>query len=62
MNSHFGNGTIPIVMDDVACTSTENKLVNCKFDGATGDCNHGEDAGVKCYKSGEGKAYHSLHY
>lgn len=53
MNSHFGQGSIPIVMDDVKCNSTENSLLSCLFDAATGDCNHGEDAGVKCYPVGE---------
>ena len=50
-NSHFGQApsTIPIVMDDMKCTSLENNLVNCTFDAATGDCGAGEEAGVKCY-------------
>ena len=55
LNSHFGSqsSSYPIVMDDVKCSSLENKLVNCTFDAATGDCGAGEEAGVKCYPVGK---------
>ena len=45
----YGQGTGPILMDDVACTGLEDGLINCTFDNNTGDCNHYYDAGVRCY-------------
>ena len=47
-NARFGQGTGPILMDNVACTGLETGLVNCTFDNHTSDCRHSEDAGVQC--------------
>ena len=46
--AYFGQGTAPILMDDVACTGTESRLINCRYDSSTSDCNHREDAGATC--------------
>lgn len=46
---YYGQGTGPILMDDVACTGLEDGLINCTFDNHTGDCSHVYDAGVRCY-------------
>ena len=45
----FGAGTGPIYLDDVTCTGTELRLVNCRAN-PIGDhnCIHLEDAGVRC--------------
>ena len=49
---------VPIYLDDVACDGTEEKLAQCNYDGATGDCRHFSsfikdgDAGVICYEQG----------
>ena len=48
-NAFYGQGTGPILMDNVACTGSESGLINCAFDNNTGDCRHSEDAGVRCY-------------
>ena len=35
-------------MDDVNCTGTELKLVDCPYDKDTLDCEHCHDIGVYC--------------
>ena len=47
-NARFGAGSGAIVMDNVACTGTEERLVYCPFDRHTGDCYHTQDAGLRC--------------
>ena len=45
----FGQGTAPILMDNVQCVGNESKLVNCTFDPDASEDNHYKDAGVSCY-------------
>ena len=45
-----------IFMDNVACTGTESRLIDCPFDRHTADCVHSEDAGVHCQEG----AYYKL--
>ena len=47
-SAFFGQGSGPILMDDLFCTGSERYLVNCTYDRYTGDCRHYEDAGVRC--------------
>ena len=47
-NANFGQGTLPILLDDVACTATQPRLVDCSYDSNTADCTHSRDAGVRC--------------
>ena len=46
--ARYGQGTGPIHLDNVACTGTEDALVNCTYDSDTSDCSHFEDASVLC--------------
>ena len=44
----FGAGSGPIYLDDVGCSGSELRLVNCSYSHDTADCTHSEDAGVRC--------------
>ena len=47
--AHFGQGTGPIWLDDVACTGTEARLLDCPSRPiGTRNCVHSEDAGTRC--------------
>ena len=54
-NAYFGQGSGPILLDNLACTGLENTLVNCSYDSHTGDCYHSDDAGVRCYTTTTGE-------
>ena len=54
-NAHFGRGTGPILLDDLVCTGSEARLIDCPRSisqgiGTYDNCpnGHGEDAGVRC--------------
>ena len=53
-NAYFGPGTGPILLDDLLCTGSETRLIDCPryfsggigtYDGCRG---HLDDAGVRC--------------
>ena len=47
-NAHFGQGTGPILLDNLGCSGSESRLVDCSYDSHTADCSHSEDAGIRC--------------
>ena len=50
MRSTFGMGT-GMIVEQISCCGTERQLVNCTIrDVPDGECNHNEDAGVRCGK------------
>ena len=47
--AYFGRGTGAILLDQLRCTGTETRLVNCPSNPlGIHDCSHSEDAGVTC--------------
>ena len=51
-NAYFGQGSVPILLDDLRCTNTESRLIDCPYT-AIDNCVHSEDAGVTCTTSNE---------
>ena len=48
-NAHFGSGSGPIFLDDVQCTSSARKLLECYSKPILShNCLHSDDAGVGC--------------
>lgn len=45
--ARFGRGAGPIVLDDLRCLGNETSLMDCPAS-LRHNCNHGEDAGVRC--------------
>lgn len=56
-NAAFGQGTGDIVLDDVVCTGAETNIASCSSRGwGINNCQHYEDAGVRCQGSAVGSA------
>ncbi|XP_060568003.1 uncharacterized protein LOC132726676 isoform X2 [Ruditapes philippinarum] len=47
-SAYYGEGTGPILFDNVKCNRKEKNLFNCEIDYDTSDCGHSEDVGVEC--------------
>ena len=47
--AYFGQGTAAILLDNVRCSGTETRLVNCRSNPlGVHNCSHSQDAGVTC--------------
>ena len=52
--AEFGQGNGNILLDDVACTGSEDRLSQCTHGGiGNHNCGHSEDAGVRCGLGGK---------
>ena len=48
-DAFYGSGVGPILLDNVFCSGSESNLLQCNHQPLfSTDCNHSEDAGVKC--------------
>ena len=56
LRAFYGQGTVPILLDDLRCTGTESRLIDCPYT-AIDNCVHSEDAAIDCTAS---KVYASI--
>ena len=50
---HYGRGTGPILLDELHCSGSESSLLSCIHQGVgEHNCDHSEDAGVRCGNTG----------
>ena len=48
--AYFGQGSGPILLDNVRCTGSESYIWDCSHNRWNDhDCDHSEDVGVECY-------------
>ena len=48
-NAHYGQGTGQILLDNVDCSGSESSLLSCRHRKVgDNDCDHSEDASVRC--------------
>ena len=47
--ARLGQGIGPIHIDDLACSGSEYRLSNCRYDSITSEDSHSEDWGVYCH-------------
>ena len=45
----FGQGSANILLNDVECSGNEQSLLECPSTKTPDNCDHSEDAGVRCH-------------
>ena len=56
----FGEGTGPILMDEVHCTGSESSLWSCiRNEVGNHDCSHSQDVAIRCSDTG-GENYENV--
>ena len=45
----YGEGSGPILLDNVRCVGVERSILECYYDRHTADCSHSQDVGVVCH-------------
>ena len=49
VDAHYGEGTGPIILDNLQCLGTESDILTCVHNGiGEHDCDHSEDASAEC--------------
>ena len=49
-NAYYGKGTGSIFLDNVQCTGTEDRLIDCSHSSiGSSSCDHGDDVSVFCF-------------
>ena len=49
-SAYYGQGTVPVLLDDVRCIGTESRLIDCPH-AAIDNCVHSQDAALSCTTS-----------
>ena len=49
-SAYYGQGTVPVLLDDLRCTNTESRLIDCPH-AAIDNCVHSQDAALSCTTS-----------
>jgi len=50
-NAFFGQGTGPVYLNNVICSATHRRLLDCTFDRNTGGRTHTDDVGARCTRT-----------
>lgn len=48
ISAYFGEGEGVVVIDNIQCTGSESRLIDCPHSDSNGDT-HSKDAGVRCF-------------
>ena len=56
-DAQFGQGTGPIFLDNVQCSGSEYRLIDCTLSTDASECTHAEDASLRCNGACESNIY-----